>query len=48
LQENPLYARQWLFDFLDSGRLAEAAMQGFIEAEQLGALKIQKIISQKH
>jgi len=47
-QENPLYAHQWLFDFLDSGRFAEAAMQGFIETEKLGALKIQKIISYNH
>ena len=45
LQENPVYTHQWLFDFLDSGRLAEAAMQGFIEAEKLGTLNIEKIIS---
>ncbi len=45
LQENPLYTDQWLFDFLDSGRLAEAAMQGFIEAEKFGTLNIRKIIS---
>lgn len=44
LQEDPLYTHQWLFDFLDSGRLAEAAMQGFIEAEKLGTLNIQKVI----
>lgn len=45
LQENPRYTRQWLFDFLNSGRLAEAAMQGFIEVEKLGTFKIKKIIS---
>ncbi len=45
-QENPNYANQWLFDFLDSGRFAEAAMQGFIEGEKLGVFNIQKIISQ--
>ena len=43
LQENPKYTHQWLFDFLESGRFAEAAMQGFIEAEKLGTFKIQKI-----
>jgi len=48
LQENPVYAHQWLFDFLDSGRLAEAAMQGFIEAKKLGALNIQKIIAENY
>ncbi len=45
VQEDPRYTNQWLFDFLNSGRLAEAAMQGFIEAEKLGVLNIQKIIS---
>jgi hypothetical protein len=29
---------------LDQGYLAEAAFQGFIEGEKLGALKIEKII----
>jgi len=45
LQENPNYVREWLFDWLDQGYLAEAAMQGFIEGERLGTLKIKKIIS---
>jgi len=45
-QENPDYINQWLFDFLDSGRFAESAMEGFIEAEKLGTIKIKKIISQ--
>jgi hypothetical protein len=44
-QENPNYANQWLFDFLDSGRFAEAAMQGFVEGEKLGIFNIKKIIS---
>jgi len=45
LQENPKYADQWLFDWLEQGYLAEAAMQGFIEGEKLGTYKIQEIIS---
>ncbi len=45
LQENPTYANQWLFDWLDKGYLAEAAMQGFIEGEKLGVYNIKKIIS---
>ncbi|GAI53578.1 unnamed protein product, partial [marine sediment metagenome] len=40
-QENPNYTEQWLFDFLESGWFAEAAMQGFIEAEKLGTLNIE-------
>ena len=44
-QENPNYTEQWFFDFLNSGWFAEAAMQGFIEAEKSGTLNIEKIIS---
>ncbi len=44
-QENPNNTDQWLFDLLNGGRLAEAAMQGFIEMEQLGAFKIEKIVA---
>ncbi len=43
-QENPKYSEQWLFDYLTSGRLAEAAMQGFIEAEKSGVYNIEKIV----
>ena len=45
LQENPKYTDQWLFDWLEQGYLAEAAMQGFIEGEKLGTFKIKKICS---
>jgi UDP-N-acetylglucosamine:LPS N-acetylglucosamine transferase len=44
-QKNPNYTNQWLFDLLDSGWFAEAAMDGFIEGEKLGTLNIKKIIS---
>ncbi|MBU4298563.1 hypothetical protein KJ636_00770 [Patescibacteria group bacterium] len=43
-QENPRYTRQWLFDWLNQGYLAEAAMEGFIEGEKLGTFKIKNII----
>ena len=43
-QENPKETEQWLFDWLNRGYLAEAAMQGFVEGEKLGALNIKKII----
>jgi len=45
-QENINYVSEWLFDDLNSGWLAEAAMQGFIEAEKMGVYNIEKIISQ--
>ena len=45
-QENPDYIEEWLFDWLNQGYLAEAAMQGFIEGEKLGIFKIEKIISE--
>ena len=45
IQKNPDYTEQWLFDELNSGWFAEAAMQGFIEGEKMGTFNIQKIIS---
>ena len=45
-QKDPKYVEQWLFDYLKSGRLAEASMQGFVEVEKLGVLNIKKIIEQ--
>jgi len=42
-QENPRYVKQWLFDWLNQGYLAEAAMQGFIEGEKMGTFNIEKI-----
>ncbi len=45
LQENPKYTEQWLFDFLNGGRLAEAAVRGLIEVENLGTYKIEEICS---
>lgn len=44
-QENPRYVSQWLFDWLNNGYFAEAAMQGFVEGEKLGTIKIKDIIS---
>jgi hypothetical protein len=41
-QENPDYTHEWLFDLVASGRLAHAAMQGFLEAPKLGTYNIEK------
>lgn len=43
VSENPKYADQWLFDYVRCGKLAEAALEGFIEAEKLGTYNIKKI-----
>lgn len=45
LQENPKYTDQWIWDLLEAGDLAEAAMQGFIEIEHMGAYNIEDIIA---
>lgn len=43
-QENPNNTKEWLFDWLKQGYLAEAAMQGFVEGKNLGVINIEKII----
>ncbi|PIR94523.1 hypothetical protein COT97_00995 [Candidatus Falkowbacteria bacterium CG10_big_fil_rev_8_21_14_0_10_39_11] len=46
-QENPEYTDEWLFDLIDTGWFAEAAINGFLEAPKYGTYNIQKIISSK-
>ncbi len=46
-QDSPKYCNEWLFDWVESGWFAEAAMQGFIEAPKFGTYNIEKIISHK-
>ncbi len=43
-QEDPRYVGQWLFDWINNGRLAEAAAQGFLEAPQNGLANIKKVL----
>jgi hypothetical protein len=43
-QEDPLYTKEWLFDWVDKGYLAKAALQAFIEGENLGIYRIERII----
>ena len=40
---NPEYVDEWLFDWLDSGWLAEAAMEGFLDAPRMGTYNIENI-----
>ena len=47
-QENPACVDQWLFDWLNQGYLAEAAMQGLVEGEQLGTYHIERLVLEKH
>ena len=42
--KNPKYVNEWLFDFLQSGWLAEAAMSGFMNAPKMGTYNIENII----
>jgi hypothetical protein len=41
---DPEYVAEWLPDLLESGRLARAAMDGFLNAEQMGAYNIEKLL----
>lgn len=41
------YMGEWLVDWLADGRLARAAWQGYLEAENLATYKIEKIICQR-
>lgn len=43
-QEDPRYVNEWLFDWLESGWLAEAAMNGFLDAPRNGAYHIEDIV----
>jgi len=45
--QDPEYVNEWLPDLLSSGRLARAAMDGFLNAEQMGTYNIEKIINGK-
>lgn len=41
----PEYVNEWLPDLLDSGRLARAAVDGFLNAEKMGTYNITKIVT---
>ncbi len=43
-QNNPRYSHEWLFDWLDSGWLAEAAMSGFLDGRQFGVYNIMDVV----
>lgn len=43
-QEDPRYTHQWLFDWLESGWLAEAAVSGFLHAPKNGTYHIEEVV----
>ncbi len=43
-QENPKYVDEWLFDWLSSGILAEAAWKGYVNVPREGTENIKKLI----
>lgn len=42
--KNPKYVDEWLFDFLESGWLAEAAMRGYLNGPKMGTYNIENIV----
>jgi hypothetical protein len=43
-QQDPLYTHEWLFDWIKSGWLAEAAMSGFLDGRQFGVENIAEVV----
>lgn len=43
-QKDVRYTKEWLYDWLNEGYLAEAAVEGFLQAPNLGSYKIEEII----
>lgn len=43
-QEVPTFAHEWLVDYLQNGWLAEAALQGYLEAPRKGVENIKKVV----
>jgi len=46
-QRDPRYVDEWLVDWLNSGWLARAAIQGFVGAPKRGAYRIEEIVSHR-
>lgn len=44
VQDDPADAHEWFFDLLDTGWFAEAAMEGFVEGEQLATQRITRVL----
>jgi len=44
VQEDPHLTHEWLFDWVNSGWLAEAAMAGFLDGRQFGVENMEKVV----
>ena len=44
-QEDPRYVNEWLWEWLETGALAEAAIEGYLDAPKFGTYNIGQIIS---
>lgn len=44
-QDNPDFTDQWLFDLINSGRLAEAAWSGFLKGRKMGSYRIVDVLN---
>ncbi|MGV8086650.1 MAG: DUF6938 domain-containing protein [Candidatus Woesearchaeota archaeon] len=47
VQENPKFTKEWLYYWMQEGRFADAAIQGFIDAPRHGIYNIEKYLSEK-
>ena len=47
VQQDPRFTKDWLYYWLQDGRLADAAIQGFIDAPRRGIYNIEKYLSEK-
>ena len=43
-QGNPIHTHEWLFDWISSGWLAEAAVSGFLDERQFGVYSVSDVI----
>ncbi len=43
-QQDPQYTHEWLFDWINSGWLAEAAVSGFLDERQFGVYSIEDVV----
>ncbi len=44
IQENPQYVNDWLYYWLETGRFAEAAWEGYLEAHVDGSYEIERVV----
>ncbi|MGV8141260.1 MAG: DUF6938 domain-containing protein [Candidatus Woesearchaeota archaeon] len=47
MQKDPKFSKDWIYYWLQDGRLADAAIQGFIDAPRRGTYNIEKYLSEK-